>query len=304
MRDFFAAGGHAPETNFRVAADDGQSVLKVTDERAYDEVKAGLASDDFVDFCEQYDMVHGCQTVLLRENDSLLGMSLLRARSDGRTTERARGVFAEAALSAAKAVRLQRAIEHQGSHLLAGTFEAMASACVIFDGRARVRAMSSAAERYVGPSKILMLNDGQLDARDAALSRALYKAIHAATGAANTRYARLVGRDAAKQAVAVEIFGLPPRPWSTLYAPRAIAVIRSVGEMPNDASDRLISAFGFTRAEAAVAVLLCQGLSRDQITARRGVRPETLRSQLRAIYSKAACNREAEFVLLAHDVLR
>ena len=27
MQDFFASGGHSPETNFRIAADDGRSVM-------------------------------------------------------------------------------------------------------------------------------------------------------------------------------------------------------------------------------------------------------------------------------------
>jgi DNA-binding CsgD family transcriptional regulator len=303
FHDFLASGGHSPRTNFRIAADDGRSVLKIIDERHYDQAKMGLADDAFVDFCEQYHMVHGCQTVLLRDADSLVGMSLLRARADGRTTERERAVFADAALAAAKAARLQRAIEDQGHHILAGTFEAMDSACIVFDGRGLVRSMSSAAEQFVGPAGILQLSNGRLSARDGALGRELGKALDGAIGASPARYARLVTRDADSRSVVIELFGLPPRPWAIQFAPRAVAVIRASGGFPADAPQRLTAAFGFTRAEAEVAILLCRGLSREQIAANRGVSAETLRSQLRALYSKVGCNRETELVLIAHQAL-
>jgi DNA-binding CsgD family transcriptional regulator len=58
-----------------------------------------------------------------------------------------------------------------------------------------------------------------------------------------------------------------------------------------------------TPAEADVALLLCQGRPRDEIAAHRGVSSETLRSQLRSIYSKLGCNREAELIILARSVL-
>ena len=303
MQDFFASGGHSPETNFRIAADDGRSVLQIADERRYDQAKQHLARDDFVDFCEQYGMVHGCQTVLLRERDGLIGMSVLRTRGEGRTSENEQKIFADGAVAAARAVRLQRAVEEQGRHLLAGTFEAMATPCVLIDAFGPVRSVTSAAERFLTDQDLIHVREGQLGSRDPVLDSEMARAVRAAIAPVPARYARLVAGKATANPLVIEIFALARAAWSLPFAISVLAVIRSPGKLPLDAAQRLIRAFELTPAEADVALLLCQGRPRDEIAAHRGVSSETLRSQLRSIYSKLGCNREAELIILARSVL-
>ena len=303
MQDFFASGGHSPATNFRIAADDGKSVLVIADERRYDKVKPGLVSDDFVDFCEQYGMVHGCQTVLLREPDQLIGLSLLRTRREGRTGEREQRAFANAARAAARAVRLQRAVDGQGCHLLAGTFEAMDVPCVLIGGSGFVSAVTTAAEHFLADNDSLLVTNSQLRARDPAFDRELASAIRAAVAGQPARSARLFAGRSNSAPTIIEIFPLTKAVWSLPFALAAIAVFRSPGRLPLNAAERLVAAFDLTPAEAEVTVMLCQAMQRAEIATRRSVSPETLRSQLRAIYSKTGCNREAELVLLARTVL-
>lgn len=302
MQDFVASGGHSPRSNFRIAADDGKSVLGIIDERRYDQVKQTLSSTSFVDFCEQNHMVHGCQSAIVREQGRLIGLSVLRSRSEGRTGEKERKVFAAGAVAAARAVRLQTAIENQGHHLLTGSFEAMSTPCLLIDGFGTVRSVTSAAADFLRQQDMIAVRDGRLGSRDPILDGEITRAVRAATGPAPTRYTRIAPRRGAASGPAIELFGLPRADWSMPFAIRALAVVRT-SRLPADASQRLSRAFDLTPAEAEVAVLLCQGVPRDEITARRRVSSETLRSQLRALYSKMSCNREVELVLLARAVL-
>lgn len=303
LQDFVTSGGHSRESNFRIASDDGQSVLAIVDEQHYDQAKLRLSSEDFVDFCEQYQMVYGCQTALLRERATLIGLSVLRTRSEGRTGEEEQRIFADGAVAAARAVRLQRALESQGYHLLAGTFEAMSIPCLLIDGFGTIRSITPAAERFLSQQNAIVVDDGQLSARDPGLSRDIARALHAAIGATPVRYARIVAGKGTADRLVIEVFGMTPASCSMPFAIHAVAVIRAPGKLPLDAAQRLVRAFDLTPAEAQVAILLCEGVPRDQIAARRRVTAETLRSQLRSLYSKMGCNREVELVLFAKAVL-
>ena len=134
LQDFLSIGGGSPCANFRLAADDGHSILTVADERAYDRARKHLKRHDYLDFCEQHQMVFGCQTTLVRENNGLVGMSLLRSREDGRTDDAVQAIFASAAAAARTAVRMQRAIELRGHELLSGALEAFPAPCLLLDG--------------------------------------------------------------------------------------------------------------------------------------------------------------------------
>jgi DNA-binding CsgD family transcriptional regulator len=303
MQDFFSSGGHSPQSNFRIAADDGRSILQIADERRYDQVKQHLANDDFVDFCEQYEMVHGCQTVLLRDCAGLIGMSVLRTRAEGRTSEREQKIFGNGAAAAARAVRLQRAVEEQGRHLLAGTFEAMETPCILIDAFGAVRSVTSAAERFLTDQDLIHVREGRLGSRDAVLCSEIARAVRSAIAPVPTRYQRLVLGKAGANPPVIEIFALARAAWSLPFAISVLAVIRSPGKLPLDAAQRLVRAFELTPAEADIALLLCQGKPREEIALHRGVTSETLRSQLRSIYSKMACNREAELIVIARGVL-
>jgi DNA-binding CsgD family transcriptional regulator len=54
--------------------------------------------------------------------------------------------------------------------------------------------------------------------------------------------------------------------------------------------------FGFTRAEAEDAHLLCEGLSVDEVAERRGVKPTTVRSQIKSAFSKTGAKRQSDLV--------
>jgi len=63
-------------------------------------------------------------------------------------------------------------------------------------------------------------------------------------------------------------------------------------------ADRLRVTFDLTPAEASVALALCTGKSPDEIAENRGVKIDTVRTQLRTLFSKLRVKRQAELVSL------
>lgn len=56
--------------------------------------------------------------------------------------------------------------------------------------------------------------------------------------------------------------------------------------------------FGFTNAEAEIAAALASGQDIDEIAQARGVRPATIRTQIKSIFAKTNTRRQAELVAL------
>ena len=123
----------APDLNYRVAADLMQDRAGIVHEAHYDVARRSLRSDDYLDLCADFDIFDGCQTRLHNDRGGMIGLALLRAAEDGRTTQEQRDLFGQIAGHARAAVRLQQAIEQQGFALLTGTFEAMDRACWLVD---------------------------------------------------------------------------------------------------------------------------------------------------------------------------
>lgn len=294
---FAEIDGHAPSLNFRVAAD-RVAKREIVFEADYDEAVADLDGDDYRDFCEQTHMPYGCQTMLVCQ-DGAVGLALLRSRRDGRTDERIRTIFREAAGAARIAVRMQVALEQQGNLLVADCLEAMSAACLLFDGRGRLRTCTAAAEEQLSGLDHLRLRDDRLIAQDPVLAARLDRAFAGLTRPDGQNHVRLSLRtaSAALPAIELDLFRIRRREWSFGFEPNVIGVIRSgARNVPTHAA--LAAAFGFTPAESAIAASLSQGKSRQEIARERGVAVETLRGQLKTLYAKSGCRREAELVAL------
>lgn len=61
-------------------------------------------------------------------------------------------------------------------------------------------------------------------------------------------------------------------------------------------TERLRDFYGFTLAEANVAIKLCSGLSMDELCKDLGIRRNTVRAHLRSLFAKTNTSRQSEFV--------
>ncbi|MGZ8336478.1 MAG: helix-turn-helix transcriptional regulator [Allosphingosinicella sp.] len=304
IEQFAALECHSPGTNYRVATGVEAELLEVVHEAHYDHARQLLVRDDYLDFCEQFDMPFGCQTNLLRDAHSLVGLSVLRSRADGRTSEAQRRAFADAAPYVRTAVRMQRAIEHQGFSLLHQTLEAMSLPCFLLDGLGEVRSMTPAAEKLLGEGSSLRLVDRRIGGRHGDAGRQIELAIRAVLGPDNVGHQRVpLFSSSAVPDLVLDMFRLPARDWAMHFAARAIVVVRDPRPELSGGAKILAGAFGLTPAEAQVALGLCAGHGRERIAVTRGVSLETLRAQVKSIYLKTGCSREAELVLLLKALL-
>ncbi|WP_062732637.1 helix-turn-helix transcriptional regulator [Sphingobium abikonense] len=287
----------SPSVNYRVGADLLPNQPAIVHEAHYDEARQRLGEADYLDLCADFDIFDGCQTRMHVGPDGMIGLALLRSAKDGRTTPEQRDLFGQIAGHARAAVRLQQAIERQGFALLAGTFEAMDRACWLVDATGRVGGMTPAAEALLSIG-VLRLAEGYLTCDRAADSRALARAVRAVLAAPALAADPVIVTDQDGHVrLSVECYPLPARPWALPFAPRAIIVART-GPPADRQAQQLMRMFQLTPAEADIAVRIASGKSRQQVAAARGVTPETLKVQLRSIYDKTGCGREAQLVRL------
>lgn len=284
-----------PDLNFRVAADKLAGNPAIVHEAQYDVARQGLRSEDYLDLCSDFDIFDGCQTRLLAGQGGMIGLALLRDSNDGRSTQAQRDLFGQIAGHARNAVRLQRAIEHQGFALLSGTFEAMDRACWLLDGSGRVGGMTPRAEELLSTSR-LRVRDGWLTSERAAENRAIMRAVRMVIDPPGLAADPVALADAdGGVGIMLEIYPLPAKPWALPFAPRAIAVAK-VGAPSERHVQLLMRTFGLTPAEADIAIRLAAGQTRPDIARGRSVSTETLKVQLRSIYDKTGCSRESQLV--------
>ncbi len=298
MRLFAELDGHAPSVNFRVAAD-RTARREIVFEADYDQAMPELEDDGYRDFCEQTRMPFGCQTMLVEGEGGAVGLALLRSRRDGKTDERTRDMFRHAAIAARVAVRMQVALEQQGYMLIGNSLEAMAAACLLFDESGRLRTATPVAEARLTELDRLRMCDGRLVPDDPCLRSQLDRAFASLTGPDGPDHIRLPLRSAsaARSPIDLDLFRVRRREWSFGFEPSVIGVFRTANRnVPSHST--LASTFGFTAAESAIAASLASGTSRQEIARERGVTVETLRGQLKTLYAKTGCGREAELVAL------
>lgn len=291
LADFASMGGGAPAINFRIAADLDPATGAIAHEADYRRARRGLVSDTYLDFCQHHEIPFGCHTMLLAEEGAMIGLAVLRGEHDGQTCEADRAEFARAARAARVAVRFQRAIEHQGVQLLAGTLDTMAIDCFLIDGFGRVGAMTAGAERIATDGRLTVVG-GRLGSPTPDVARAIDLGLRSVLG--GERHARVAIGGGQR----MDLFRLASRDWAISFVPSVIAVIRDTAAGFTAEAAFVAASYGLSPAETEVAIMLAQGHDRAAIASARGVSAETLKAQIRALYQKTGCNREAELVAL------
>ena len=296
--EFARMGGASPSINYRIAANRDASPFSIVHEPDYRRAIGRLSNDTYVDYCRDAEIPHGCQTALIAEDRALVGLAVLRTERDGLTTQAQRDEFARAAQGAKAAVLLQRAIEHQGIELVKNTLEAVAANCFLIDGFGHIGAMTPGAEQAVAAGQHVRIVDRSLSGTTPAIIRRIGQALH--TVLTDRTPARVLLGEGRR----LDMFALAHRDWVMSFCPKAIAILRDTRAEIAVEVDSFTQEFGLSPAEAQVAGLLIAGMERDAIATRRGVAPETLKSQIKAIYQKTGCGREAELIALAAGLRR
>lgn len=296
--EFVAINGGSPDVNWRVAL--ATQPFAVVHEAQYQALRGHRQFGVYNDFARKYDIMHGCQMVLANDASGLLALTTLRSEADGMSSPDDLALFGAIAPTVLKAIRLQQAVEHQGANLLAGALEAMDAAAILLGSAGTVIAMTPAAADLAGSQEVLAVRGGILRATDRASDARLQKGLAKLLGPASGMTAGrlwLASPNAASRGLVCELFGLPARDWNFGAAPTVLVSLRRLDGGDADIT-MLRQAFDLSPAEAEIAVLLAQGLSRDEIALRRQVSSQTVASQIKAIFRKADVRRQAQLVAL------
>lgn len=189
---------------------------------------------------------------------------------------------------------------------LGAALEALPDGVALLDVRRRL-VFANAALRAMAAARdgLSLTLDGGLAARDPPAQRGLHRVVNAALAALDGRIGLLP--EAGRVAV--------PRPSGGAYVVRALPLRRSAGVGPwtfrgamllvSDSAPRarpgaalLAQLFRLTPAEAALAASLAAGRTAKEHAAKRGVSPETVKSQMAEIRRKTGCRRQADLAAL------
>lgn len=159
----------------------------------------------------------------------------------------------------------------------------------VVDGHLHLLWANPAARQEPGAAWATLLDSPACVRDEFALRRRLLELVHTCLRQRTEAEAILLAVDGRWFAVATPLQGKP-----------GLALLRMTAHQrfASGLHCRLERLFGLTRTEAELAVLIAHGQSPEAIATARGVRFETVRTQLRGVFKKTETHRQAELVRL------
>lgn len=187
--------------------------------------------------------------------------------------------------------------------LFATAVDRMAVAAFILDQSARIRHSNRAAERLLGEGRWVRAEDGQLRLANREDNRAFRTCLE------DVMQAHLRGEPAFIKALRLSSdegpgAGMLLRPLPLVAAPDgsrnpSVAIFVSDPSQPREAQhDILMTLFGFTRAEANLALQLANGATLDEACEHLHISRNTGKSHLSSVFSKTGVTRQTRLVQL------
>lgn len=206
----------------------------------------------------------------------------------------------------ARALRVEREIgarNHQ-QRALGEVLDRLPTGVILIDPQQRVIQTNLSAQRMLALDDGIALRGERLRARPAASDEALRSALQGAIEAASRGDFQYTWRLSIPARSGRRPFLCAVTPLFAAVAGSAVhdavaAVYLMNADAVSTASVRALRAvYGLTGAEAAVVRALAEGIGLEQIAERRGVTLQTVRGQLKQVFSKTRTSRQAELIRL------
>jgi DNA-binding CsgD family transcriptional regulator/PAS domain-containing protein len=200
-------------------------------------------------------------------------------------------------------MRQELRLARQGTAALA--LERVSTAVVVLAKDRKILLANPAAERIFETCGMALVKDGRLCASTSRQSSALDKALQACCAYrfenAFTPSVRLGGQPGHGV-----VLRLAPPPASTPLESRAgaVAFLSCEGATALDIRSLMRVLYALSPAEAELVKGLAEGLSPESFAERRGVGLATVRTQLRAAFSKTGTRRQSELMRLVYSIAR
>ena len=186
--------------------------------------------------------------------------------------------------------------------LLAGTVDRMLVGTIILDENGLILKMNGVARAMIEEGDGIREVDGAIQATSAAPNRELQRLITQALKR-NSREAPAIieamsiTRPSGRGKFGVLIRSNPLGEWSEGQRRAAVAVFIRDPERQSEASVGMVRRlFDLTAAEASLAILLANGLTLEHAAEQLGIRKNTARAHLRAIFAKIGIMRQTTLV--------
>lgn len=302
LNSFLAAGGGLARVNPRLQAGLETAELQTLTDRAVVSPAERSRHEFYNDVLPHSGTAHFCGTTLIRDDQMMVGLAILRSAREGEIDEPQHQVFQSVAPFVRSAFRTGILLQDHGLALLTGALEALQLAVFVCDGDARVQAMTPAAETLVTGMGPLQLQAGRLSTRYGYPPRPLTELIRQAAIAAGSGCSFLI-RTAEGQALTLDMVKVPALEGGLRFQPRALVVARGNPRCRDTARKLMAAAYGLTDSEAEVALLLADGCSPEAIAARRQVAVGTVRMQLKSLFGKTGAHGQVELVARLRPLL-
>lgn len=307
VTDFLAVGGGVPTFNPRLEAGLAVPILEtLTDESIVSGKERGRHAF-YSDILPHSRTAHFCGTTLIRDEEMMVGLALLRQAREGEISEPQHQIFRSLAPHVRTAFRTQMLLKEHGIALLTGSLSALNLTVFICDRSGKVQAMTPSAEALVSGPGPLQLQGGLLTARYSYSQVELARRIRAVANGTATRTQTtgesLLVRQQNGLPVALDIVQIPALECPLNFQPRALVLVRDRKPDPAVARSLLMAAYSLTDAEAGVAILLTQGLGTEAISASRQVSVGTVRMQLKSLFAKVGVHSQVELLARLRPLL-
>ncbi|MBI5275501.1 MAG: helix-turn-helix transcriptional regulator [Burkholderiales bacterium] len=254
-------------------------------------------SDYYNEFMRPFDNHAVLVSAVWREGTDAALVALQRSHSQGAFPRRPGDQLAALIPHLRRAARLHFSVAHlrAAADIASEALHRVGVPLLVVEANGRVVIANAAAQHLCGASKLLRVRHHQLVAvyQDAVLQQAIRDA--AAPGRTRPAWLRL-GSTAGEDALLLVVAPLAATsPYNASWQRPLVVIMAS----RNGSSGRQVDAvlaglFGLTAAEARVASSVAHGLSPAEIAERYGVAVQTVRKQLKAIYSKMGVRRQSE----------
>jgi DNA-binding CsgD family transcriptional regulator/PAS domain-containing protein len=266
--------------------------------------RSELARMDFYnDLLRPQGLEHGLLGNIYRDRDNLVALASYRPASAGDYRPREAASLAMLMPHFYRSIKVFIRLAAADALLRAGTeiIDRLPQGIIVTDAVGRVGFANSAAEAIIAESDGLRLHNGLLRASRRQESEALSRLIAEAAGVHGRAAVRRTGamhvsRPSMRQPLPLVV---APMRFSGSSLREALAVSITISDperLPETTTDTLVRLYGLTNAEAALAVLLLQGVSPRVAADRLGVSINTVRTHIRHLLIKTETERLTDFV--------
>lgn len=153
--------------------------MTVQHEAHYAAYRRSAETADYDDAISDLDMPFGCQSPLIADSRTFLGLALLRSRRDGPCDANTLASFTKLIRHLHRGIRVELALEGEAAELMVGETGGLTTATVLLDRYGCVSALTPAAEPLAEEDGAFRLCGLTFQLRDAAENRGLERALRA-----------------------------------------------------------------------------------------------------------------------------